>query len=655
MTQQSGASSAVLEVLGASEVGPADAGRVKGFVLAIVLVLGGSGVLLTVNQTFNLQLFGILILDTSFYYILLALFLSLTFILYPARKADATHVPWYDWLLFAATAGTALWLAWHGGRIVAEGWDINAPDDATILAGAVCLLALEALRRAGGIVLFGLCALFMTYPLFADVMPGFLWGPAMSVEETVRSHVMGVESIIGVPMRTVANLLVGFLLFGSALVVTGGGEFFMSLAMALMGRSRGGPAKVAVLSSGFFGSLSGSVISNVVTTGQITIPTMKRIGYPASYAGAVEACASTGGALMPPVMGAVAFIMAEFLNVPYSTIMLAALVPALLYYLALILQADHYAAVHGLKGQPASEIPRIGPVVKEGWYYLFSIALLTYLLLELRAEAVAPYIATVALVLTASLRRKNRFNIAAARELLLDTTRNVVNIVAILAGVGFIVGSLSYTGVGGAFSRELLQFAGGNVHLLLIFGAITSFVLGMGMTSSACYIFLAIVLGPALIDGGLNAIASHLFILYWGLISFITPPVALAAIAAASIAKSNPFTTGMQSMRLGLINFFLPFLFVLNPTLILIGEPGAIVHDVTTAVIAVWLLASSTEGWLYGVGRIGIVSRAALFVGAFGLLDPGWETDAVGAVLLAGVYAWALLARRRRDGRLGTA
>src|SRR5690606_30254558 len=197
--------------------------------------------------------------------------------------------------------------------------------------------------------------------------------------------------------------------------------------------------------------------------------------------------------------------------------------------------------------------------------------LLTYLLLELRVEAIAPYIATVALILTASLRRKNRFNIAAARELLLDTTRNVVNIVAILAGVGFIVGSLSYTGVGGAFSRELLQFAGGNVHLLLVFGAITSFILGMGMSSSACYICLAVVLGPALTEAGLTPSASHLFILYWGLISFITPPVALAAIAAASIAKANPLYTGMKSMRLGMINFFLPFFFVLNPTLILIG------------------------------------------------------------------------------------
>jgi len=468
----------------------------------------------------------------------------------------------------------------------------------------------------------------------------------MGIEETVRAHAMGVESIIGVPMRTIASLLVGFLIFGSALVVTGGGEFFMALATALMGRSRGGPAKVAVLSSGFFGSLSGSVISNVVTTGQITIPTMKRTGYPAHYAGAVEACASTGGALMPPVMGAVAFIMAEFLNVPYSTVMLAAVVPALLYYGALLLQADHYAAKNGLRGQPADEIPRLWPVFRQGWHFLFSLVLLTYLLLVMKREALAPYIATGALLVTTVLFGQKRFGLSGLRDLTIDTTRNIINIVAILAGVGFIVGSLSYTGVGGAFARELLQFAGGNVYLLLVIGAFTSFILGMGMTSSACYIFLAVTLGPALVNGGLDPIASHLFILYWGLISFITPPVALAAIAAASIARANSWQTGMWAMRLGMVNFVVPFLFVLNPTLILIGAPIDIAHDVTTAVIAVWLLAAAAEGWLYGIGAIGWPARAVLLVGAAGLLKPGLYSDLFGLAMVLAVYGWCLATRR---------
>lgn len=634
---------------GAVELAPEDGGRdrLSGFSYWLALAMGSVGVVLTINQTFNLQIFGEPIIDTSFYYLLLGIFLSIAFLAYPARHADRGAIAWYDWILFGACLATTGYLAWNGGRIVAEGWDLAAPPLAVGVAAVICLLALEGVRRAGGPVLVSLCAFFALYPAFADYMPGFLWGPGSSLAETVSAHAMGVESIIGVPMRTVASLLVGFLIFGSALVVTGGGEFFMALATALLGRARGGPAKVAVLSSGFFGSLSGSVISNVVTTGQITIPTMKRIGYPAHYAGAVEACASTGGALMPPVMGAVAFIMAEFLNVPYSTVMLSAVVPALLYYGALLLQADHYAASHGLRGQPAEEIPKLLPVLKQGWHFLFSLGLLTYLLLVMKREALAPYIATAVLVGTTIVFGSRRFGLAGLRDLAIDTTRNIVNIVAILAGVGFIVGALSYTGVGGAFSRELLQFAGGNVYLLLVFGAITSFILGMGMTSSACYIFLAVTLGPALIEGGLNPIGSHLFILYWGLISFITPPVALAAIAAASIAKSDPWKTGIWAMRLGLINFVLPFLFVLNPTLILEGSPLHILHDVATASFSVLLLAAGLEGWLYRVGRINWVQRGVLVAAALGLLVPGLVTDLVGLALCGGVYASAVLMRRR--------
>ncbi len=631
------------------ELAPEDGGRDRlvGFSYWLALTMGSMGIALTINQTFNLQVFGEPIIDTSFYYLLLGLFLSIAFLAYPARSADRAAIPWYDWILFGTCIAATAYLAWNGSRIVAEGWDLAAPPTAVVVAGIVCLLALEGVRRAGGPVLFGLCTFFAFYPTFADHLPGFLWGPSNDLAETLTAHALGVESIIGLPMRTVASLLVGFLIFGSALVVTGGGDFFMALATALMGRARGGPAKVAVLSSGFFGSLSGSVISNVVTTGQITIPTMKRTGYPAHYAGAVEACASTGGALMPPVMGAVAFIMAEFLNVPYSTVMVSAIVPALLYYGALLLQADNYAARHGLRGQSAEEIPRLLPVLKEGWHFLFSLGLLTYLLLVMKREALAPYIASAVLVATTMIFSRKRFGLTGFRDLAIDTTRNIVNIVAILAGIGFIVGALSYTGVGGAFSRELLQFAGGNIYLLLVLGALTSFVLGMGMTSSACYIFLAVTLGPALIEGGLNPIAAHLFILYWGLISFITPPVALAAIAAASIAKSDPWRTGVWAMRLGLVNFVLPFLFVLNPTLILIGDPLHILHDVATACFAILLLAAGLEGWLYGVGRIGWLSRALLIVAALGLLTPGLTTDLVGLALCAAVYAGNMLLRRR--------
>ncbi len=618
--------------------------RVNGWVRWLVIIVGCLGILLTMNQVFNWNFFGVmevvgvdLIIDTSFFYVMLGIFLSLVFIVYPSHAGTQKKVPIYDWALALLAMVCPLYMAYYGQTIIQEGWDIIAPMEATILAGIVCLLCLEAVRRAGGWILFGVCTFFFFYPLFAEYMPGFLWGPESAIEEFVRQHALGTESIIGLPMRVVTRLLIGFLLFGSALVFTGGGEFFMAFATALLGKSRGGPAKVAIVSSGFFGSLSGSVISNVVTTGKITIPTMKRTGYPATYAGAVEACASTGGALMPPVMGAVAFIMAEFLNVSYATVVVAALVPAFLFYLALVLQADNYAARNGLKGQPPEEIPRLWDVVKSGWYYIFSLATLIYMLIGLRIESHAPYYATAVLLISSVVfGGRNRITVHGFVEMLLDAVKNIVSIIGILVGIGMIVGSLAYTGVGPAFSGELLQFAGENTFLLLLLGAATSFILGMGMTVSACYIFLAIVMGQAVADAGINLIAGHLFILYWGMMSYITPPVAVAAVAAATVAGSHPMRTGVMSMRLGGILFILPFLFVFNPTLILHGDTIDILHDVLTACLAVWLLASALEGWLYWVGRIEWTNfRIPALLAAAALLYPGYLSDLVGLGIVA--------------------
>ncbi len=540
-----------------------------------------------------------------------------------------------------------MYLSFHGSEMVEQGWDIIAPKLPTAMAAVICLVSLEAVRRAGGFALFIIVAFFFTFPLWTESAPGFLWGVGKTPVELVRAHAMGFESIIGVPMRVAGNLLIGFLIFGSTLVVTGGGEFFMNFATALMGRSRGGPAKVAILSSGFFGSLSGSVISNVVTTGKLTIPTMKRVGYPAVYAGAVEACASTGGALMPPVMGAVAFLMAEFLNVPYATVMTAAVVPALIFYLALLLQVDGYAAAHGLKGLDEKDVPNLWKTFKTGWFYIFSLVALVYMLVELRWDLYAPYYASAVLVICATVFRTGagRFNFARLLELIVDSSKIISNIIAILAGVGMIVGSLAFTGVGGAFSRELLQIAGNNLYLLLAMGAVTSFLLGMGMTVSACYIFLAIVLGPALIEAGLDPIASHLFILYWGMLSYITPPVALAAVAAAIIAEADTMAIGMRAMRLGLINFILPFIFVLDPSLILKGEWPHIIAHVGSAMIAVWLMASSFESYLYFVGKITWPLRLALLVAAGAMLLPNVMATLFGAALVTGIYAVGLLQR----------
>lgn len=615
----------------------AEAPRVRGLAYWVTIVSGGFGLALTIHQLWNIGLFGILLVDTSFLFLLLAVFLSLVFLNFPARASDAGTVPWYDWMLFLASGGACIYLAAHGSQIILEGWDLLAPPSATAIGALVVILSLEAVRRVGGMALFIICLIFTAFPLYSESMGGFLWGPGMNLVELARAHAMGNESIIGLPMRVTANLLLGFLIFGSALVVTGGGEFFMAFATAVMGKARGGPAKVAILSSGFFGSLSGSVISNVVTTGQVTIPTMKRAGYPPTYAAAIEACASTGGALAPPVMGAVAFIMAEFLNVPYATIMIAATVPAILFYLALLFQTDNYAARNGLKGLPPEEIPKLWAVFRGGWYYVFCLAMLIYMLVVMRIDAYAPYYATAVLIATTALRPRNRFNLRMALRLIFEATRSITNIVGIIVGIGMILGSLSYTGVGGAFSRELLQFAGDSVFLLLALGALTSFLLGMGMTVSACYIFLAIVLAPALVKSGLDPIASHLFILYWGMMSYITPPVALAAVAASTIAGSNPLTTGLMAMRLGSVLFILPFLFVISPTLILHGAPIEILHDVATAVIAVWLLSSALEGWLYRIGALSW-ERIPVFLAALCFMYPETWSDLAGAVIIGAIY-----------------
>jgi TRAP transporter 4TM/12TM fusion protein len=624
--------------------------RLKGVVYWITMFFGGFGIALAINQTFGINPFGFVLLDNSYFYSLIAVFLSLAFLILPAVKRHSHYVPLYDWALFFISILTALYLAYHGGEMVEKGWDTIAPPLPTAVAAVLCALALEGVRRAGGLILFGVCLVFFSFPLWTDFAPGFLWGVGKTPPELVRSYAMGFESIVGVPMRVAGNILIGFLIFGAALVVTGGGEFFMNFAAAMLGKSRGGPAKVAIVASGFFGSLSGSVISNVVTTGQLTIPTMKRAGYPPAYAGAVEACASTGGTLMPPVMGAVAFLMAEFLGIPYADIVIAAAVPSLLFYAALLLQVDCYAAVNGLKGQPADEIPNMWDTVKSGWFYLFSLGLLVYLLVFARLELYAPYYATIALLVSVTLFRKKeeRFNLTQFKALVIESTKTISNIIAILAGIGVIVGSLAFTGVGGAFSRELVGLADGNLWLLLFMGAFTSFLLGMGVTVSACYIFLAIVMGPALIEFGLNPIASHLFILYWGMLSYITPPVALAAVASSVIAGSNQMETAVKAMRLGSITFVLPFIFVLTPALILIGDPGEIVITVAACSTAIVLMASGFEGYLYGIGKIGRPMRILMMIGAAGFLYPHYISYAAAFIGVSVVYFIALAAKKKR-------
>jgi TRAP transporter 4TM/12TM fusion protein len=533
-------------------------------------------------------------------------------------------------------------------KISDEGWVYVGPPSSTIASILLWGIALEAIRRVGGLPLFFFATFVSLFPLFAEHMPGFLEGTGWSFTGTAMFHAMTRESIVGIPTRVFCNLIVGFMVFGVALQETGGATFFINLSFALFGKVRGGPAKVAVVSSALFGSMSGAAISNVVTTGAMTIPTMKRTGYPAYYAGAVEACASSGGAIMPPVMGAVAFIMASFLMVPYGAVVLAAIIPSLLYFFGLFVQIDGFAARTGLAGLPKSELPSLKETLKSGWIYIFALLTLIYLIFYLKREAQAPFYASLLLLAGAMLRKETRPTLRTVYVIILRSGRLLAEMLAIMAGVGLIIGGLSMTGVAIAFSSELINLVGHNGLLLLLVGALVSFMLGMGMTISACYVFLAIVLIPALTPFGFDQMAVHLFVLYCGLWSFITPPVALAAYAAAGIAGANPMKTGVQSMKLGVVKYFIPFFFVYDPALILHGDLPSILQSAITAFIGVYLVGGSIEGYLQGFGKLNALERVIFLCAGFATFMPGLYTDIGGLALAALTFVVVFLSRRSR-------
>ncbi|WP_218314996.1 TRAP transporter fused permease subunit [Halomonas sp. 18071143] len=607
-------------------------------------------------------------LETQFYYAVVALLLPLVFLLWPmlSRQQDQP-IPWYDYLLSAVTLLIGSYFVYNAVSILERGWAFSAPDIAIYASYAYWILIIEAARRAGGLPIAIIAGLFSLYPLVADIVPGPIQAFPSSLSETAMYHTMSTESIMGVPLQAFAGLVIGFLVFGVVLQKSGGGKFFINLAFALLGHVRGGPAKVSIFSSGLMGSMSGSVISNVLTTGVLSIPAMRRIGMSRSFAGGVEACASTGGVLMPPVMGATAFVMAMFLDVPYSTIALAAVIPSILYFLGLFIQIDAYAARHDIKGLPAVELPSVWQTLKEGWYFIFVFGLLVWMLLVMQREAVAPFYATALLLVLNQLSRQNRWGWKDVADTLSSAAKLFAELIAILAGVGMLVGALSMTGLSGTIANDFINIAGGSVPLLLIMGAVTSFVLGIGMTVTAAYIFLAVALAPALIQGGgLDPMAVHMFILYWGMLSFITPPVALGAFAAATVAGARPMETGLQAMRLGSVIYFIPFLFVLNPALIMQGEPLMIVAVFIQAIIGIILFASAMQGYLMGVGRLGYgmlqeaVIRGLVLVAGLLLALPGggmvplsqWELIGLAAAALLPGVALARLSQRHHQRSL---
>ncbi|MEQ8502508.1 MAG: TRAP transporter permease [Sneathiellaceae bacterium] len=583
--------------------------RLPLFWIAVTRLTAILVIALALNQLHNFNFGGaFVLLDNQYQFLLLALLLPFAFIIWPAGKrgAGGTPPPW-DIALAAISFAMLAYLGFRGRDVVDGGWEYSIPtDEWTVLAVCVglWLLVLEALRRVGGMVITVIVALFSLYPLVADLAPGPFLSMAVSWPETAAYHVLSTESMFGIPMRAFASLVIGFLIFGAALQHTGAGAFFIDMAFALFGHVRGGAAKVAIFASGLLGSMSGSVITNVLTTGSMTIPAMKRTGFSPAFAGGVEACASTGGVLMPPVMGATAFVMATFLNVPYIEIAVAAAVPSVLYYFGLFMQIDAYAARNNMKGMKREELPRAWPTFRRGWHYLAVFVLLIWMLVYLKQEALSPFYATGLLLVVNQIMPHARWGWGDLWRFLSGVARLFVEIGVLLAGVGMIVGAMSMTGVTGSFANGLLYLAGNSPVVLLLMGAVTSFVLGMGMTVTACYIFLAVLLAPALVQVGLDKMGVHLFIMYWGMLSFITPPVALGAFAAASLAGTDPMRTGFEAMRLGSIIYVIPFFFVLNPALILVGEWQVVVEVIASAALGIALIAAALQGHVIGVGSL---------------------------------------------------
>ncbi len=632
--------------------------ELTGFWKWVSIAFSCFGLALAIYHIFYFTINEFMFMENSYLYLLMTIYLSMSFLFFPmTKKGNPKLVLSIDIVLFLVTMAVTAYFGYEGYTIIERGWGYNAPLHAMVMAVILWIICLEAVRRTAGTSLCIIIGVFSLYPLYAPYMPGFLEGYGRSFATTANFHALSMDSILGIPLKVFGVILIGFIVFGVALTASGGGSFFLKLSQAVLGSTRGGTAKVAVLSSALFGSLSGSVISNVVTTGSITIPAIKKSGYPDYYAGGIECAASTGGTLMPPIMGATAFVMAAFLGMSYGKVALAAAIPSILAYLGLLIQVDGYAGRMGLKGMPKSELPSIWEALREGWFYIFGIALLLYVLFVIRMESQAPFYAILPLLICAMFRKVTRFSLSSFLAFIQQTGRLLCELIAILAGVGMILGALSLTGVAAAFAREIVALAGGGMIMMLIFGALASFVLGMGMTITACYVFLAMVLAPALVEIGLNVIAVHLYVMYWGMLSFITPPVALAAFPAAVIAGAKPVKVGFMAMKLGGVKYIVPLFFVLDPALVFQAPLADVAQAAISTTIGVILIASVLENYMVGVGNLrlwkpdGMFTCGLMFVGGFIMGLPGWTADLIGAAIAAAGIVIIFILRAMRGGQ----
>lgn len=552
----------------------------------------------------------------------------LVYAIYKPGKKFKDTVPWYDVLLMLAGIGTVIYCI-TAERGMAYRMGSNPTTADLIAISIILLLLLEGTRRIYGMILPTVAIVFLLYCHFGQYFSGGLGHSGYSWKKTI-SYMLGYEAVFGSPMNASATMVFLFMVFGAFLTFSGAGPFFIDLAMSLAGSKRGGPAKVAVISSALFGTVSGNSVANVVSTGAFTIPLMKSVGYKPKFAAAVEATASSGGQIMPPILGSAAFIMAELIGAPYSEIMLASIIPALLYFFTVFLMVDIEAAKNNLTGVAKEELPK-RKYVLQNLYMLLPLVVLTIVMTVLNQSAIRAASWGILSCIIVYIIKNRKFSLKEILDAMADGAKSACGMICACGTAGIVVGVLNMTGAGIKFASFVVEVANGHRLVALILTMIASLILGMGLPTSASYIICAAVAAPALIDMGLTAIQAHMFVFYFACISAITPPVAMAAYAGATISGSKPMEVGFTACKLGICAFIVPFMFCYAPTLLWKGAAGDIIVTIITALIGATMLS-------YGLQRyagcfslpLGIIPACILIASALLMIIPGTVTDLIG-------------------------
>ncbi len=582
--------------------------------------------------------------------------LALIYLLYPTRKSPGqSRIHPFDIFLCLLAVAAGLYPILNYETLMESAGIYSQTDFALGVLGI--LLTLEATRRIVGLPIVLIASCFLLYAYLGAYFPGFLAHRGYDVKRIVTHMWFTTEGIMGIPLGVSATFIFLFILFGAFLTSTGIMEFFMDISNAVAGWASGGPAKVAVMASALEGTVSGSSVANTVGSGSFTIPLMKSLGYKPEFAGAVEAAASTGGQIMPPVMGAAAFLMAEFINTPYINIAKAAAIPALLYFTGIWVVVHFEAKKLGLRGIPRDRLPNIFRILKQKSYLILPLIAIIYFLVEGSTPMTAALSGLGLCIAVGMFRRETRLNVPKLLATLESGARSALGVAAACATAGIIVGVVTLTGLGLKMGDGLISLAGGMLILTLVFTMITSLILGMGAPTTANYVITSTIAAPALIKLGVPMLAAHMFTFYFGIVADITPPVALAAFAGAAIAKANPFKTGVIATKLAIAAFLVPYIFVYSPSLLLINAtPLGILQMIVTAVIGMVGVGAAVEGW-YWV-RMVWWERALSFLCGILLIDPGTLTDVIGIIIIVAVtmiqYRKWRAARREKVGQAET-